>query len=438
MTNNRRNFIRNSVTAAAGISLIKPMNAYSMVAPSDKVNVGLIGTRNMGFGDLRSQLATGKVNCIGLCDVDRGVMEKRAAEVEKDFGQKPKLYSDFRKLLENKDLDAVIVGTPDHWHCLMTVYACQAGLDVYVEKPMANTIEECNIIVKAAKRYNRVIQVGQQQRSGAHWQQINRMVKGGRIGKLRKINIWGNFNYGIGLLKQPDQPVPDGVDYDMWLGPAPARPFNINRFHRMWRMYWDYGGGVMTDWGVHLTDMAFWVKDLTAPPKITMASGGNFSFEEYDHETFDTTSVIYDMGDFTVTWDQTSGTQKGPWDKNYGLAFVGDLGTILADRSGYKIIPEWDVEKDAPRMEEGSGKGGESHAHHAANFIECIKTRNTPACPPETGRAAAMATHIANIAVRSGEGLLIWDDKANKFTNSRKANRYLEPEYRAPWKLPKV
>jgi predicted dehydrogenase len=438
MTTNRRNFISNSVTAAAGLSLLKPMHAYSMVAPSDKVNVGLIGVRSMGFGDLRGHLATGNVNCIGLCDIDQNVLEKRAADVQKDFGQTPKLYSDFRKLLENKDLDAVIVGTPDHWHCLMTVYACQAGLDVYVEKPMANSIEECNLIVKAAKRYNRIVQVGQQQRSGEHWQKINKMVKEGRIGKLRKVNIWGNFNYGVGSPKQPDQPVPEGVDYDMWLGPAPERNFNKNRFHGMWRMFWDYGGGVMTDWGVHLIDMALWIKDLTAPPKSIMAAGGNLSFEGHDHEAFDTMSVIFDMGDFAVTWDQTSGTEKGPWDKNYGLAFIGDAGTILADRAGYKIIPEWDTKRDAPKIPEDSGKGTDSHAKHAANFIDCIKTRNVPACPPETGRAAAMATHIANIAVRSGEGQLIWDDDANKFTNSKKANRYIEPEYRAPWKLPRI
>jgi len=440
MRTNRRTFIRSSIAAATGITLASSLEARNVVAANDRVNVGLIGARNMGFNDLKAQLATGSVNCIAICDIDRNILENRAAELQKDFGQTPKRYTDFRKMLENNDLDAVIIGTPDHWHCLMAVYACQAGLDVYLEKPMANTIEECNIIVKATKRYDRIVQIGQQQRSGEHWQKVNRMVKEGRIGKLRKVNIWGNFNYGVGLPKQPDQPVPKGVDYDLWLGPAPARNFNINRFHRMWRMYWDYGGGVMTDWGVHLIDMAFWVKDLTMPPKTIMASGGNFSFSDFDHETFDTTSVIFDMGDFTVTWDQTSGTQKGPWGKNYGLAFVGDLGTILVNREEYQVISEWDTEKKALKTEEIEKEhiSETSHAAHAANFIDCIKTRQTPACPPAIGRTVAIATHAANIAIRSGAGLLHWDDQANAFSNSPEANKFITPEYRAPWSLPKL
>ena len=438
MRTNRRNFIRNTATTVAGISLIEPLGACNLVAPSDKVNIGLIGTGVQGLYDLRKHLDTGQVNCVGLCDVDKNHLDKGAAEILKNYGQKPRLYSDFRKMLENKDLDAVIIGTPDHWHCLQSVYACQMGLDVYLEKPMANTIEECNIITKAAKRYNRIVQIGQQQRSGEHWQKVNRMVKEGHIGKLRKVNIWGNFNYGIGLPKQADQPVPNGVDYDLWLGPAHLRNFNATRFHRKWRMFWDYGGGVMTDWGVHLIDMAFWAKDISTPPKTIMASGGNFSFEEYNHETFDTMSVIFDMGDYTVTWDQTCGTQKGPWGKNYGLAFVGDLGTILVNRDDYKVIPEWDTEKNAPKTEEESGKGRTYHAEHAVNFIDCIKTRKTPVCPPEMGRVVTVAAHTANIAIRSGAGLLHWDDQINAFTNSQEANKYIIPEYRSPWSLPKI
>ncbi|HOI48046.1 MAG TPA: Gfo/Idh/MocA family oxidoreductase [Prolixibacteraceae bacterium] len=439
MTTNRRNFIRSTATAAAAVGLAGPLNAGRWVAPSDRINIGLIGARNMGFGVLQKHLDTGLVNCVGLCDVDQNVLENRAADVLKNYGQKPRLFNDFRKLLEEKDLDAVIVGTPDHWHCLPMVYACQAGKDVYVEKPMANSIEECNVMVKAASRYNRIVQVGQQQRSGPHWQQVNRLIKEGRIGKLRKVNIWGNFNYGIGQLKQPDQPVPAGVDFNFWLGPAPQRTFNPTRFHGSWRMFWDYGGGLVTDWGVHLIDMAFWAKDITTPPQTIMASGGNLSFGDYNHETFDTMSVIFKMDDFTVTWEHTAGTQKGPWNKNYGLAFVGDLGTILVNREGYQVIPEWDDRLKQPKTEaEESTQGGEHHAQHAANFIDCIKTRNKPACPPEIGRAVAVAAHAANIAIRSGAGILHWDEKTGRFTNSREANQLVVPEYRKPWELPRI
>ena len=319
------------------------------------------------------------------------------------------------------------------------VNACEAGLDVYVEKPMANSIEECNLMVKAARRYNRVVQVGQQQRSGAHWNKINQMIKSGRIGKLRKTNIWGNFNYGIGQPLTADTAVPEGVDFEMWLGPAPSRSFNPTRFHGSWRMFWDYGGGLVTDWGVHLIDMALWAKDITAPPQKTLATGANISFQNNNHETYDTMSVIFEFGDYQVTWQHTAGIQTGPWNKNYGIEFIGDLGTIVADRGGYKVIPQWDdKEKKSKTEAEDFDKGGENHQEHAQNFIDCIKSRQKPVCTPEIGRAVAVAAHCANIAVRTDENLLLWDEAKGKFTNSEKANHYIVPEYRKPWALPKV
>lgn len=176
----------------------------SKAAPSDIINVGLIGCKNMGFGVLKKHLEFEDARCVAMCDVDENILNERAAEVEKNYAHKPSKYSDFRKLLENKDIDAVIVSTPDHWHCLPMIYACEAGKDVYVEKPMANSIEECNLMVKAANKYKRVVQVGQQQRSGVLWGDIMRTIKSGSLGKLRKVEIWGNFNYGVGGKKVPD------------------------------------------------------------------------------------------------------------------------------------------------------------------------------------------------------------------------------------------
>lgn len=444
MTTDRRTFIRSSVAATAGIGFASSMPgvlqaAQKLIAPSDQINIALIGCRSMGFGDLKNHLNIPGVNCIGLCDIDQNVLNDKASEIEKTYNQKPKLYGDYRKLLENKDLHAVVIGTPDHWHCLPMVNACEAGIDVYVEKPMANSIEECNLMVKAANRYNRVVQVGQQQRSGSHWNKINQMVKGGRIGTLRKVNIWGNFNYGIGQPVTADTPVPAGVDFDMWLGPAPMRSFNPTRFHGSWRMFWNYGGGLVTDWGVHLLDMALWAKDVKTPPKKIMASGANLSFKDHNHETFDTMSVIFEMDDYQITWQHTAGVQNGPWDKLYGIEFVGDLGTIVADRGGYRVIPVWDDGAKANKTTpETFDKGGENHQEHAKNFIDCIKSRQKPVCTPEIGRAVAVAAHSANIAVRSGEHFLIWDEGKGKFSNSEKANQYIVPEYRKPWALPKV
>lgn len=231
---NRRNFIEKTALTTAGLgitSVIPAVSFQNKTAPSDTLNIALIGCRNMGFGILQHHLSNPVVNCVALCDIDDSVLNEKAAEVKKKFNQTPKLYKDFRKVLEQKEIDAVIIGTPDHWHCYIMVSALQAGKDVYCEKPMANSIAECNIMVKAANRYNRVVQIGQQQRSGYIFQKATDLVKNGSLGKLRKINIWANFEYGAGQTIVPDQPVPAGVDFDMWLGPAPKRSFNPTRYH---------------------------------------------------------------------------------------------------------------------------------------------------------------------------------------------------------------
>jgi predicted dehydrogenase len=439
---NRRRFIRKSAltTAGFGLTTILPSKAWSArVAPSDTLNVALIGCRNMGFGILQHHLSNPDVNCVAMCDVDENVLNKQAAEVGNKYNQNPKLYKDFRKMLEQKDIDAVIIGTPDHWHCLCLVYSLQAGKDVYVEKPMANSIEECNIIVKAANYYNRIVQVGQQQRSGFIFKKTMELIKTGKIGKLRRINIWANFDYGAGPEIVPDEPAPAWVDYDMWLGPAPQRPFNRNRFHGTWRLFWDYGGGLMSDWGVHLIDMGLWAKDLMQAPCKVITYAANTFNEKRARETFDSMTVCYPKSDFVINWDMTAGIQRGPYDMPYGIAFIGDYATIVVNRSKLHVYPEWDDKTKQFRAEEYQfDEGKESHNEHVQNFIACIKSRQKPACPPEIGHAAALHVHIPNIAARTGESLLIWDDENNRFTNSAAANELILPVYRKPWELPKV
>lgn len=442
MNSDRRSFLKKSAVSLAGLGAISvlPSSVWGAnIAPGDKINVALIGCRNMGFGVLKHALGFSDSNCVALCDVDDKVLNEKAAEIEKSFNQKPKLYKDFRKLLEQKDIDAVFIGTPDHWHCLMTVYALQAGKDVYVEKPMANSIEECNIMVKAAKRYNRIVQVGQQQRSGFIFKTAMDFVKNGKIGKLRKINAWANFAYGVGPEIVEDSPVPEGVDYDMWLGPAPTRPFNQNRFHGSWRHFWDYGGGMASDWGVHLLDVTLWAKNDTIAPDKTMVYAGNTYHEKRQRETFDSMNICFPKADHVINYDLTAGLQRGPWDILYGIAFVGDDGTMVADRSKLTVYPEWDNKlKKYVGEEYKYTEGKESHNEHVRNFLDCIKSRNTPACPPEIGRAAAMHMHIANIAGRVNEPVLLWDEANNRFTNSEAANKLITPEYRKPWALPQI
>ena len=242
MTTNRRNFVRQSALGLGALSVL-PSAVWAgkrKPAASDTVNVGLIGCRGQGYWILENHMNNADAQCVALCDVDENVLNDKAAQVEKKQGKKPKLYKDYRDMLADKNIDAVIIGTPDHWHCLPFVHALEAGKDIYVEKPLANTIGEIEVMTAAAKKYNKqVVQVGQQQRSGTHWADIMGMVHGGKLGTVRKIKVWGNFNYGIGQPKKPDEPVPAGVDFNTWLGPAPDRTFNPTRFHGSWRMFWD-------------------------------------------------------------------------------------------------------------------------------------------------------------------------------------------------------
>jgi predicted dehydrogenase len=439
---NRRQFIRKaSVTAAgAGAFTIIPSSVWgAAVAPSDTINVALIGCRNHGFNILRDHLRNADARCVALCDVDENVLKDRAANVKENFNQSPTLYSDYRKMLEQRDIDAVIIGTPDHWHCLNFVAAAQAGKDIYVEKPLANTIAECDIMVRAARRYGRVVQVGQQQRSGQAFIEPINMIKQGAIGKLRKVNIWANFNYGIGAVPAQDEAVPAGVDYNFWLGPAPERAFNRARFHGSWRHFWDYGGGLFSDWGVHLIDIALWPHDLVEPPTTVMTYADNTSDQKRMRDTFDTMNVVYPKKDYVINFDMTAGTQEGAWERPFGLAFVGDTGTIVVNRAGYRVYPEWDNDAQKHKGEPVTVTGlKESHPEHVRNFLDCVKSRTAPVCTPEMGYAAALHAHIGNIAARTGEPILHWDEKNKRFTNSEKANQLITPVYRAPWVLPVV
>ncbi len=437
---NRRTFIKSSAFLAGGLAFSHSLvYAREKVAASDQVRVALIGCNNMGFGILRHHLALPGVDCVAICDVDQNILDKRIQEVEDATGKRPERFTDFRKLLESKNLDAVIIGTPDHWHCLIAVAACQAGKDVYVEKPMANSIGECDLMAKAGSHYDRIIQVGQQQRAGQAFIESREMVKSGYIGKIRKVNIWSNFNYGLGNLIKPETSAPQGVDYDFWLGPAPARDFNPNRFHGSWRHFWDYGGGLMSDWGVHLLDMAIWVEENPSAPGHVMTYAHNVNKENRDRDTFDTMNVLFPKKDFLINYDMNGGLQTGPYGKPYGIAYVGDLGTLVVNRSGYEIYPEWDGEVKADKVPAKTLEGTtESHNLHVANFVDCIKTRNQPNCPPEAGRIAALHAHIPNIAARVGAESLIWDDEKREFIGNAEANELIMPEYRKPWVLPKI
>lgn len=441
MSKTRRAFLSDTskLLTAAGFAGIVPSSSFTDVmklSANDKIILGLIGARNQGMSDLLQALKQPGVECGALCDIDDAVLTEKSAHISKLQGKTPVLYKDFRKLLDNKDIDAVIIGTPDHWHCYQLIAACQAGKDVYVEKPLANSIAECDLMVRAVRKYNKVVQVGQQQRSGEHWKSAMDFIKEGKLGQLRKTQVWANFNYGAGQPKVADEPIPAGVDFNMWLGPAPERSFNKARFHGSWRMFWDYGGGLMTDWGVHLMDMALWAKDTTSLPLAVTSAGGNFAFPERAHETFDTMSVQYQLPGHTISWEHTAGVETGPWGRNYGLAFVGNDATIVIDRSSWDIFPETQGGKyKVPAMPRQTSR--DSHEAHLKNWLDCIKSRKDPNCTIEMGRLTAAYTHMANIALRTNSRL-VWNESTANFGNNTAANNLLMPDYRRPWQLPKL
>lgn len=438
---NRRTFLEKSaqVSVAAGaFAQSTETQAAGRVRASanEKIVIGVIGCNNMGNGIMNHALNQPNVECAAICDIDTTIGNKRADEVMRKQGKRPQLYGDYRRLLENKDIDAVIIGTPDHWHCLPMVEACQAGKDVYVEKPLANSIGECNVMVKAARRYNRVVQVGQQQRSGEHWQNAMNFIQSGGIGTLRKVHSWANFNYATGSRIVPDEPVPAGIDFEQWLGPAPQRSYNKTRHHGSWRFFWDYGGGLMTDWGAHLLDIALWVKNIKTPPLSVSATGGNFYSPDFAHETFDTLSVMYQLPDYTISWEQTAGTQNGPFGRSYGLAFIGNDATLVIDRGGWELFPEIDKGGyKVPAIPKRYGK--ETHEEHVKNWLECIKTRKDPNCPIENGRLVALYAHAGNIALRTNSRLE-WNEATQSFGKNEAANALITPVYRKPWIFPKV
>ncbi len=438
MQTDRRNFIKKSAVLGMGLGAFPLIMKGGDVSANDKVVVGVIGLAGMGMSNLRSILKVPGVECGALCDVDANVLNERAAETEKLTGKKPRLYGDFRKMYEQKDIDAVIIATPDHWHCLQMVYACQAGKDIYLEKPVANSIVETNIMIDAVKRYNTVVQVGQWQRSDPHWMDSVKYLHQGHIGRIRLVKVWSYVGWKGAVPVVPDGPAPAGVDYDMWLGPAPSRAFNPNRFHHNFRWYWDYAGGLMTDWGVHLLDYGLFGMDSYVPDAIT-STGGKYAYPDDDMQTPDTQIATYDFGDFALIWDHTIGIYGSNYGRGHGVAFIGAHGTLVVDRGGWEVIPESSgtgVKEGLERVpvQKSTGRGLDLHME---DFIRCIKTREKPSCDIELGGHIARFAHLGNIAFRLGRKLN-WDGDNQRFVNDPQADAFARVEYRAPWKLPVI
>ena len=337
----RRKFLQQTTLATAGLSLSGSLlaNPVSIFGANDRLNFGLIGCNGMGWSNMQAHLKLPNVTCIALADVDQRVLDRRTGELKKMTGKAPKLYTDYRKMLENKDIDVVIIGTPDHWHCLNMVDALQAGKHVYVEKPLANSIEECNVMLKAANASDKLVQVGQWQRSGQQYDEAIKYVQSGKLGQIRLVKCWAYQGWMNPVPEKPNTTPPPGVDYAMWLGPAPKRPFNENRFHFNFRWFWDYAGGLMTDWGVHELDIALFAMGAKAPKSI-LASGGKLAYPDDASETPDTLQTVYEFDNYNLLWEHATGIDGGPYGRTEGIAFIGNNGTLIVNRGGWEVLPE--------------------------------------------------------------------------------------------------
>lgn len=438
MDYSRRKFLRATGQTVAGAGVLGALpwdviaSSKASVSQNDRINVGVIGANGMGWSNATSFMKIPEVNLMAIADVDQRVIDKRVAEV-KGANVKLKQYSDYRKLLENKDIDAVIIGTPDHWHCLQMVEACAAGKDVYVEKPVGNSIAECEVMVNAQKKYNRAVQCGQWQRSMPHFIDALNFLRTGKLGQIRTVKAWAYMGWMENIPEKPNSPVPPGVDYTMWLGPAETRPFNENRFHFNFRWFWDYAGGLMTDWGVHLVDYV--LLGMDAPlPKSVYASGGKYAYPNGGNETPDTLAAVYDFGDFTMLWEHAQGISNGNYNRDHGIAYIGNNGTLVLDRGGWEVIADEKRMEPVP-YQPNKGSGLDAHTQ---NFIQAVKSRKLESltCPIQAGAHVANVCQMGNISYRTGQ-IVHWDKEENKFDESE-ANNYLAAEYHNKYSLPKV
>lgn len=435
----RRKFLQSGSTflAGAGLATMLPSDLFSIkksIAASDKIRIGAIGINGMGWSDLSALLKDPRAQCVSLCDVDKNVLNSRAAELAKT-NNKFSTEGDYRKLLDNKDIDAIVIGTPDHWHCKIMADAVAAGKDVYVEKPAGNSIAECREMIAAQQKYNRVVQVGQWQRSNKHFADAMAYVHSGKLGNIRLVKAWAYQGWMKAIPVLPDAAVPAGVDYTSWLGPATKRPFNPNRFHFNFRWYWDYAGGLMTDWGVHMIDYAL-LGMKASTPKSIIAAGGKFAYPDDASETPDTLTAVFEFDGFNLQWEHATGIDGGPYNRTHGVAYVGNNGTLVVDRGGWEVIPENGKDKvERVPLQPASDDG---LLLHARNFLDVIQSRKLEdlKAPIQVGAHVATVCQMGNIAYRTGKKLY-WDNSKNKFTDSD-ANKYLAAEYHNGYKIPKL
>lgn len=422
----RREFLNTSGILAAGAGLTASLPglfaansaaAADSTSPNEQIRIGCIGVGKQGNYNLGQHTP----NVVAVCDVDALHLGLAKERVEKEVGKKCAAYGDYRKLLDDKNVDAVIVTTPDHWHALMTIDACAAGKDVYCEKPLTLTIAEGQAMVRAARRTKRIVQTGSGQRSEERFRTACELIRNGKLGKVHTINV-GIPKVNFTGPAVPDSTPPETLDYDFWLGPAPLKPYNEKHVHYLFRFFWDYSGGQLTNFGAHHLDIVQWA--LGADGSGPVAIEGKFRphLEGW-----------YEVPEwFEVTYKYANGTTVHcGQDHPIGVTFVGEKGTIVVDRAKVDSQPAEIVKAGLT----ASDTRLYLSTHHHKNWLDCIKSRKLPICDVEIGHRSATVCHLGNIAVRTGRAIT-WDPAKEQIVGDPEAAAMLSRPYRAPWKLP--
>jgi predicted dehydrogenase len=423
----RRNFIKHTTGAAIalGIPTIIPSSAFGA---NEKVQVAVLGVNGRGQDHIKAFQRQDNAQVVTLCDPDKVILQTRADEFEKNHGRKVKVEQDLRKVFEDKSVDAVSIATPNHWHTLAAIWAMQAGKDVYVEKPGTHNLFEGKKLIEAAKKYNRVVQHGVQLRSSVAMQEAIKHLREGLIGNVYMAR-------GLVFKWRPDigdkktEPVPEGLNYDLWTGPAEMRPFSKNYVHYNWHWSWNYGNGDVGNQGIHETDLCMWGLNVGLPEKIT-SMGGKFLWDDYK-ETPEVLSSVYHY----PKEKKIIQFEVRPWMTNQEDG-VG-IGNIFYGSEGYMVINGYDKYETFLGRDKKLGPSRKEGGDHYKNFIEAVIAKNPALCnaPVETAHLSSGLAHLGNIAYHTGR-VLTFDPKTETFPNDAEANKMLGRTYRAPYTIP--
>jgi predicted dehydrogenase len=446
MAISRRRFLNRSIKGGFGAALgaAGVRTAAKAVAPSDKVVVGVMGVGGRGTALTTFFAERPDVEIAYVCDVNAQRLPGAVKLVQDKKGKAPKAVGNFQRILEDKNVDAMVCATPDHWHSLATVLACQAGKDIYVEKPASHDIWEGRKMVEAARKYHRVVQVGMQNRSSSYCGAARELIQSGKLGSVHLVRVYNMLNR-TPVERTPDSAPPEGFDWDMWLGPGPLRPYNPMYFRRV---FWDFNGGIMTDDGIHQLDLARAVIGVSIPKSVHHA-GGKLFFKDIA-ETPDTSIVTYEYDGLTLVFEETwwtpymikipntvreSTTQFPDWFPFVGtrIEIHGSDGMMILGRHG----GGWQLfDRGGQKIASDKQTFSAIQAAHVENFINCIHSRKHPNSDVEEGHISAALCHMANISYRLGDRKVVFDSAKEAFVDDHEANQYLKRTYRQPWVVP--